>query len=335
MKYIIPIIIFALACIAGILIIIFLFRKIVKQKKELTCLEKKKEDLYRQSIQIEKKMDSMEQYTKECQIAANKEEDRKLRAQNDTALIEKYNDKLRYQAEQSGQAYYEKSLKHAQDNLEAALEKEAEHYQHAQAEYQKDYLQAMSDFAAETARKSQEIQKLKDNIKDLEQKQRAAIEANKRAAEEENKKDFYRLQIPDSDLLEVQKLREILPYLRDKDTLNKVIYKIYYEHPTNDLIGRVVGKDRITGIYKITNINNNKVYVGQAISISDRWKQHIKRGLGAEPVTHNKLYPAMQKEGVENFTFEIIEECTSDKLNSREDYWQNYFGAKEYGYSIK
>ena len=43
----------------------------------------------------------------------------------------------------------------------------------------------------------------------------------------------------------------------------------------------------------------------------------------------------MLKYGVENFTFEIIEECSRDKLNSREDYWQEYFGAKEFGYSIK
>jgi hypothetical protein len=39
--------------------------------------------------------------------------------------------------------------------------------------------------------------------------------------------------------------------------------------------------------------------------------------------------------GVENFTFEIIEECSRDSLNDREDYWQDYFHAKDFGYSIK
>lgn len=62
-------------------------------------------------------------------------------------------------------------------------------------------------------------------------------------------------------------------------------------------------------------------YVGQAANIADRWKTHIKRGLGAEPLVNNKLYPAMIKYGVENFTFEIIEECERNKLNEREDYW--------------
>jgi hypothetical protein len=39
--------------------------------------------------------------------------------------------------------------------------------------------------------------------------------------------------------------------------------------------------------------------------------------------------------GVENFSFELIEECDRSLLDEREDYWQDYFKAKEFGYSIK
>ena len=39
--------------------------------------------------------------------------------------------------------------------------------------------------------------------------------------------------------------------------------------------------------------------------------------------------------GVENFSFEIIEECSREMLDAREDYWQEFFKAKEFGYSIK
>ena len=76
-------------------------------------------------------------------------------------------------------------------------------------------------------------------------------------------------------------------------------------------------------------------YIGQAANIADRWKQHIKRGIGAETPTRNKLYAAMLELGVENFTFEIVEEVERSKLNDREDYWQEYFHAKDFGYSIK
>ena len=39
--------------------------------------------------------------------------------------------------------------------------------------------------------------------------------------------------------------------------------------------------------------------------------------------------------GVENFSFELIEECDKEALNEREQYWQEFYGAKEFGYSIK
>ena len=101
------------------------------------------------------------------------------------------------------------------------------------------------------------------------------------------------------------------------------------------MISRVVGTGIHTGIYKITHMDSGKCYVGQAANIADRWKQHCKRGVGAEDWTRNKLYPAMYSLGVENFSFEIIEECSRAQLNEREDYWQDFFHAKDFGYSIK
>ena len=68
--------------------------------------------------------------------------------------------------------------------------------------------------------------------------------------------------LPDSDLNEIQQLRAVAPFLRDKEALNKVIWKVYYEKPYTDLIGRVVGTKIVTGIYKITNIQNQMCYVG-------------------------------------------------------------------------
>jgi hypothetical protein len=44
--------------------------------------------------------------------------------------------------------------------------------------------------------------------------------------------------------------------LRDKEALNKVIWKVYYEKPYTDMIGRVLGQGVKTGIYKITNMEN-------------------------------------------------------------------------------
>ena len=195
--------------------------------------------------------------------------------------------------------------------------------------------EAVEEFEEEIKDKQETLQQLTQQLQEKQNDVQIAIAAAQRKLEIENKQDYYRVCLSAEDIIEIKRLREILPYLRDKTPLNKVIYKIYYEKPTTDMINRVIGNKTITGIYKITNLQNQMCYVGQAVNIADRWKQHIKRGVGAEDWTQNKLYPVMYAIGVENFSFEVIEECDRSKLNEREDYWQEYFHAKDFGYSIK
>ena len=243
------------------------------------------------------------------------------------------------EADEVVKTYYDRILKAAKQNIQLDIEQLEADYIKAEREYQKEYLEtlneAIQDFTTEINSKTQLTKELTETLNELQDKVNAAVEASKRAVELEQQKDFYRLVISDIDAEEIKRLREVVPYLRNSEPLNKVIWKVYYERPYTDLIGRVIGSGVHCGIYKITNIENNMCYVGQAVNIADRWKQHIKRGLGADPPTRNKLYPAMLATGVENFTFEVIEECDRDKLNEREDYWQDFFKAKEFGYSIK
>lgn len=246
---------------------------------------------------------------------------------------------LEQQAAESSDAIYRKSQELANEKMSNASEAMSKQYEQAKQIAENDYLETLKDcansFTSQINDKKNELKKVQDELADLVQKLNSAVEANKRAEEIKQKQDFYRLQLTAIDLDEIKRLREVEPYLREKEPLNKVIWKVYYEKPYTDLIGRVVGTGIHTGIYKITNIENQMCYVGQAVNIADRWKQHIKRGIGAEAPTRNKLYPAMLEVGVENFTFEIVEECDKSKLNEREDYWQEFFHAKDFGYSIK
>ena len=257
---------------------------------------------------------------------------RRQEIQDSIALLEK-------QAEESSNAIYKKSWELANEKMSNASEAMSKQYEQAKQIAENDYLETLKDcansFTSQINDKKNELKKVQDELTDLVQKLNSAVEANKRAEEIKQKQDFYRLQLTTIDLDEIKRLREVEPYLREKEPLNKVIWKVYYEKPYTDLIGRVVGTGIHTGIYKITNIENQMCYVGQAVNIADRWKQHIKRGIGAEAPTRNKLYPAMLELGVENFTFEIVEECDKSKLNEREDYWQEFFHAKDFGYSIK
>lgn len=246
---------------------------------------------------------------------------------------------LQKQAEESSNALYEKGYELANEKMSQAAELMSHKYNKAEEQARYSYLEVIkecaSSFQQQIEAKKIELAEVNASLADLSAKLTAAVEANKRAEEQRIKTDFYRLQLSSVDVEEIERLREVTPYLRDSEPLNKVIWKVYYEKPYTDLIGRVVGTGIHTGIYKITNIENQMCYIGQAANIADRWKQHIKRGIGAETPTRNKLYPAMLEKGVENFTFEIVEECERSKLNDREDYWQEFFHAKDFGYSIK
>lgn len=141
------------------------------------------------------------------------------------------------------------------------------------------------------------------------------------------------MQLAPEDIEEIEKLRTVVPYLRSPEPLNKVIWNVYYLHATNDLVARVVGTETITGIYKITDLESKRCYIGQSSDVSARFRQHIRRGVGAEAPTRNKLYPAMYALGPENFTYEIIEQCPREELNSREKYWIEYFESNSFGYN--
>ena len=95
---------------------------------------------------------------------------------------------------------------------------------------------------------------------------------------------------------------------------------------------------RITGIYKIENKINGKVYIGQSVNIKKRFIEHRYRAYDTkdEKTFGLYLYCAIRKYGKENFSFSIIEECSTEALNEKEIYWIRYYQSnqKEYGYNL-
>ena len=76
------------------------------------------------------------------------------------------------------------------------------------------------------------------------------------------------------------------------------------------------------GIYKITNLQNNKIYIGKSTAVNYRWKKHLWF-LKRNKHVNRHLQSAFNKYGENKFIFEIIEECSLEDLNSREIYWIN------------
>lgn len=86
-------------------------------------------------------------------------------------------------------------------------------------------------------------------------------------------------------------------------------------------------------IYKITNLINQKAYIGKTTnSIEKRWKEH-QRESQRERAENRPLYRALNKYGVNNFIIELVEEVDVKELSEREIYWIGYYHTFQDGYN--
>ena len=85
-------------------------------------------------------------------------------------------------------------------------------------------------------------------------------------------------------------------------------------------------------IYKIENTENGKVYIGKTerVNPNTRWKEHIAASKKEKYLTR-ALYKAINKYGIEKFTFTVLEE-TNDCEN-REKYYISLFDTFKNGYN--
>lgn len=86
-------------------------------------------------------------------------------------------------------------------------------------------------------------------------------------------------------------------------------------------------------IYKITNVINQKIYIGKTTkSVTQRWNEHC-RDCNKRRNEKRPLYSAMRKYGIVNFKIETIEECNKETLSEREKYWIRYYNSFSKGYN--
>ena len=144
------------------------------------------------------------------------------------------------------------------------------------------------------------------------------------------------LQLSNKSKEEITELMNISLKLSNATPLYKAIFEIYYKVPYKNLVTQQ-GASGICGIYKITNIDNGRIYIGQSVDIGNRWLQHLKRGVGCDvgTVSGSKLYSAIMEEKPWNFSFEVLEEVDKEQLTEREHYYIAFFNATETGYNMK
>lgn len=191
----------------------------------------------------------------------------------------------------------------------------------------------LQEYDERVAQVTLEREEIENKLEQLRNTLSAGIEANLREQQMKEQIEFYKLKVDENDLSDIRSLESLKRTFNKPVVLSKLIWSNYFQKQTTELCNRLLGSTVKCGIYKITNLQTNQCYIGQSVNIAERWKQHIKCGLGIEASATNKLYSAMQKDGVWNFSFELMEECPRELLNEKEKFWIEMFRSDKLGYN--
>ncbi len=267
---------------------------------------------------------SLKDYVNKCEV----------QRQNSLAALVKVQETLHENEE-----HYKVRLKELEDKLVQSVSEssknEAIQLQGVVDFYATKRQEIYDDFEAYQEKINIRRNELEQILKREEAKQQEIIEQYKRAEQIKQDKNFYRIVLSEDAQDDVKKLRKIAGELHDPTIIYKLIYKTYYEKPFTEMVGRVVSSEAAAcGIYKITNLENGRCYIGQTRqAFKERWRTHLKRGVKAEPGTQNKLYAAMWEDGAENFTFEVLATCAPEELNEKERDYIALYHADTWGYN--
>ena len=244
---------------------------------------------------------------------------------------------LQAQADNTAEMYEKKAIEVAQLKIEASLTEQSAKYEAATKEYENEYLntirQAAVDLQTQLNEKVSQLNKINSDINTFKATREALIQANLREQELLDTVGFHTISLSEQDITDINTLERIKPTLFKPEILSKLIWSTYFLQPVSSMCNNIFGTGKVCGIYKITNLTTKEVYIGQSVDCAERIKQHIKAGLGIDNKGTNKLYKAMQKTGVWNFAFELLEKCPREELDKKEKEYIAIYESDKFGYN--
>ena len=326
------IIIFLMFGIAMCFILRSQFQKLYEQKyneKYEELLKNGKEEIRREAIKESQEILSNLEELKE---KANSKEAEVYRLDRSIKEKTEFNSSLQKIREEELDKLIEKEKEKRLLQLEHDVEEWAESAQDC-ANFQ--FEETMSNYQAELDKKYRELNDLYAEVNEYRDKRRAINEEIMRSRAINEQQDFYRVQLDNDSKNDMELINSIRPRLKKFATLNKLIYDNYISKPAKEMVKRVLSGKDPSGIYKVTNIETKEVYIGKSTTIASRWINHIKSAEGLDGVADSQFQRALRDYGVENFTWELLEEVPKEKLTEREKYWIQFFDTVHYGYNMK
>ena len=144
---------------------------------------------------------------------------------------------------------------------------------------------------------------------------------------------YYTIQLPEEYHDDIEfLLTTVAAKVQHPDIISKLVWAEYVKPNLDDTFKRIEIKDE-PGIYKLTNLDSGKCYIGKSTNVKKRIADHFKSSVGIKSIADQAVHHAILKSGFWNWTIEVITYCDKDKLNELEKYYIDFFKAQEFGFN--
>ena len=270
----------------------------------------------------------------QLQYDYNKEKEKEQKKYNEFLASIKEKEKLCDQlVEKEQQRIDEKVLAYSNKKYDEA-EKEITHYYALRQEaINKEVVQLENNYNTHKENLDRDISTLREELSDLKARREAYIEALKAEEKRQQDRAFYTINLTEENKEDIKILRSIEDKLHNSEALNRLIYDVFIKKPLGDLLLRIIGENTYGGIYKITNLDTQRAYIGRSTDIKKRLTEHVKGAFNISTIADQEIHRVMGREGVDKFSFEVLEKVEKEKLNEREKYWIDFYQTQSYGYN--
>ena len=271
--------------------------------------------------------------------------------ENSESLIADYQDKIseiqsKYREALNKKAqdldlYFENQKTTRQSEMDTDFERlwreKEENLKSKYAQFERDELEREYKIQQETqsiidsARESQENILAETRIQ--QERFEGLLQPLKQYEMEQQERLFYTIQVPDEYKEDINFLiTTVSQKIQHPDIINKLVWAEYVKPYIDDTFKRVGIEDK-PGIYKITNIDTGKCYIGKSTNVKKRIIDHFKSSIGIKTIADQVVHHEIWKTGFWNWTIEIIIYCDKDQLNEMEKYYIDFFKSQEYGFN--
>lgn len=320
-----------------VLFIVFLiqFIKINKKYKELQS--DKYETIYGKTVsEIVKKAEEDSLIVKEK--VETLEAKKQLAQDNLNQILKeieekyKFNNELKKVREEELDRLFEEKKKEKEKTLIEQIARREEELHRGLREK----LQLWTDQTEEEKEKLQkQIEEVLNELNEYKKKRDSINKAIMREKEIRERETFYKINISKSDIEDIEILEQIRPRLKNREALSKLIWEVFIRRECQEMIKRVTSGRKFCGIYKITYTKTGEAYIGKSSDLASRWQNHCKTALGLDGCAHSSFHTRLEKDGLWNYTFEILEEVEKEKLSEREKYWIKFYETTKFGLNMK